>query len=105
MATFTHFDQHNYSKFLTLYNFNEEQIQFLFDQRTNYEYAKRSIETVTCDTCNKTTEISTFDADTYEREMWYTMNRSGLFENEPENKTGITNWNPTHTRQFITECN
>ncbi len=105
MTTLSYFDVNKYSDFLTRYNFNEEQINFLTDQRTIYETEKRSIETVTCDTCNKTTEIGTFDADTYEREMWYTMNRSGLFEDIEENLTGITNWNPKHTRQFITECN
>ena len=36
--------------------------------------------------------------------MWYTMNRSGLFEkDDEENETEIDDWSPTDTRDYITE--
>lgn len=36
--------------------------------------------------------------------LWYTMNRSGLFENDDEeNKSDINNWTPIETRHYITE--
>ncbi len=101
--TRTWFDVHTYAEILRKDLFNDEQINFLIDQRNIYEDLKRSTETVICETCNKETEVSTFDDDTYEREMWFTMNRSGLFEDDEENLTGITDWTPNHTREYITE--
>ena len=41
--------------------------------------------------------------DNWERDQWYTFNRSGLFEDDESNKTDITNWQQWHTRLFITE--
>jgi hypothetical protein len=103
-TTLSWFDVQKYSDFLTRFNFNEEQINFLIDQRRIYETAKRNTETVVCGTCGNSKEVRTFDNDTYEREMWYTMNCSGLFEKDDEdNKTGIKNWTPDYTRLFITE--
>jgi hypothetical protein len=101
--TYTWFNVDKYTKFLEAYDFNEDQINFLIDQKNNYENLKRSTETEICDKCGKAQEVSYFDEDTYEREMWFTMNRSGLFEDEEENRTGITDWTPAETRQFITE--
>jgi hypothetical protein len=102
MAT-TWFSEDRYTKFLESYDFNEEQINFLIDQRHNFEALRRNTEREKCEKCGEYHETNDFDLDTYEREMWYTMNRSGLFEDDEENKTGITDWTPEHTRRFITE--
>jgi hypothetical protein len=80
----------DYVLWLERLDFNEAQIDFLITQREIYLNSKDTEE---------------FDYDSYERDMWYTMNRSGLFEDEPENKTEITDWTPTETRQYITEVN
>ncbi len=75
---------------LKLSGFNDEQAEFIIQQRRNYEALK---------------EDEFFDYDSYERDMWYTMNRSGLFEKEKSNKSDITNWDPQDTRMHITEYN
>ena len=41
--------------------------------------------------------------DNWERDQWYTFNRSGLFEDDESNKTDITNWSQWETRHYITE--
>ena len=106
MATkYTYFDEGTYRAFLERCEFNEEQIDFLVDQRDSFETTKRQTDTETCPTCGNRKEVNYFDYDGYEREMWYTMNRSGLFEDTEDNKSKITNWNPTHTRTYITETN
>lgn len=83
----------DYEDFLQKYDFNEEQIEFLCTQRQNY---MQMVENA------KDDKEAAFDYDTYERDMWYTINRSGLFENDEDNKSGITNWGPNDTRRFIT---
>lgn len=75
--------------YLTSCLFNEKQINFILKQIDDYNYAKGE---------------DWFDYDSYERDMWYTMNRSGLFEkNDEENETEIDDWSPTDTRDYITE--
>lgn len=103
MNTLTWFNTDKYINFLKRWKFNEEQINFLIDQRNIFESQKRNTEEVVCNTCGNKKEVTTFNYDDYEREMWYTMNRSGLFENEKQNKTRIVNWTPDDTRRFITE--
>lgn len=78
----------DYEDFLRNDDFNNEQIKFLIAQRKNYEVQRKE---------------EYFDYDTYERDMWYTMNRSGLFEKDSENKTEIYDWDSSHTRLYITE--
>ena len=81
-------DNFLYENWLKRMDFNNEQIQFIMNQRQEYLNLKRD---------------KYFSYDSYERDLWYTMNRSGLFEKDKANKSDITNWNPTHTRLFITE--
>jgi len=78
----------NYKQFLKNMDFNPEQVEFIFKQYQIYESLSKEKH---------------FDYDTYEGDMWYTMNRSGLFEKTKENKSGITSWDPHDTRLFITE--
>ena len=78
----------NYNRRLEICNFNDAQIDLIIKCVDNYQVQKKG---------------EWFDEDTYEREMWYTMNQSGLFENEPENVSGFTNWGIGHTRRYITE--
>lgn len=70
--------------------FNEEQVKLILSVRKMYE-----------NQC----EDEYFDEDTFERDLWHTMNRSGLFEDDDENSSGITNWGVSDTRRFITEYN
>jgi len=90
MEDIWHYNRTNefYQRFLTNLKFNEEQIEFLSEQVKDFSIMK---------------QYEYFDYDCYERDMWYTMNRSGLFEKDIDNKTGITNWSPNHTRKYITE--
>lgn len=81
-------DSKSYASFLEENDFNQEQIDFIVKQRENYLNTK---------------EDEFFDEDTHERDMWYTMNRSGLFENDDFNKSEITNWSVSDTRLYITE--
>lgn len=83
------FTNEKYISYLESDNFNDEQIKLLIKQVNNYATLKES---------------EYFDYDTYERDMWYTMNRSGLFEHDQENKTDITDWGPNETRCYISEC-
>ncbi len=78
-------DQANY---LEKIGFNEEQIMFIDEQINNYMHQK---------------EDEYFDYDSYERDMWFVMNRSGLFERDEDNKTDIFDWGPNETRSYITE--
>jgi hypothetical protein len=89
MRKFKNDEDEQYKEFLKAMNFNPEQVEFIFKQYKNYEQISQEEE---------------FYYDTYERDMWYTMNRSGLFEkDDEENKSGITSWNSNHTRLYITE--
>lgn len=103
MVTYTWFNEDTYTKFLKRFRFNEEQIDFLIEQRNSFENEKRNVETVTCVSCGKSKDECFFDYDSYERDLWYVMNRSGLFEDDEGNKTGIVNWTPHETRIYITE--
>lgn len=76
--------------YLTSCLFSEKQINFILEQIHYYNNLKENEEF--------------FDYDCYERDMWYTMNRSGLFEkDDEENETEIDDWSPNETRDFITE--
>jgi hypothetical protein len=86
MRKFKQFD--DYREFLKDMDFNPEQVNFIVQQRENYE---------------SLLEDPMFYYDSYERDLWYTMNRSGLFENDENNKSRITSWDPSHTRLYITE--
>lgn len=77
-----------YEKYLFYMGFNFEQIEFIKKQRAYYTLIR---------------EEEYFDEDTYERDMWYTMNQSGLFEDNEDNKSDITDWTPDDTRMFITQ--
>jgi myosin-crossreactive antigen len=81
-------DNNKHISFLLDNDFNQEQIDFIVKQRENYLNIKID---------------ELFDEDTYERDMWYTMNRSGLFENNKSNKSELTNWTVNDTRLYITE--
>ena len=78
----------NYIDYLLSDNFNTEQIDFLVKQVNDYHSQKES---------------EYFDYDSYERDMWYTMNRCGLFGNDETNKTEITEWGVNETRFYITD--
>ena len=78
----------NYNRKLEKCNFNDAQIDLIIEQVNNFHSSKFD---------------PFFDEDTYERDLWYTMNQSGLFEKDEENKTMITLWGVPHTRQYITE--
>lgn len=65
--------------------FNEEQCRFIAEQRQLF--------LAHLEKCNE--EDIHFDMDGYESDMWYTMNRSGLFEDKQ--------WGVVDTRAFITE--
>lgn len=77
-----------FEKYLKKYKFNKEQIEFVIEQIKNFEFIKTQ---------------DYFDYDYWERDMWYVMNQSGLFENDESNLTGITNWTPKETREYISE--
>jgi len=84
----TAIEKSDYIKFLEDWDFNNEQIEFLVKQREIYL---------------QLSEEPDFYYDAYERNMWYTMNRSGLFEKDENNITEIYDWGPNETRLFITE--
>lgn len=81
-------EDEEYQRFLKQLRFNSSQIDFLLKQRKNYLHLRKQKD---------------FHYDTYERDMWYTMNQSGLFENTKDNIIGIVNWTPQDTRLYITE--
>lgn len=95
MSIKRNYNSDQYLKYLEQCGFNEDQVNFIADQRNAFKEMKEN--------ARDNPEEFGFDEDTYERDMWYTMNRSGLFEDDDENKSGITNWGVTHTRRFITE--
>lgn len=69
--------------------FNDEQLQLIQEVRDQYKAQKETEE---------------FDEDTFERDLWYTFNRSGLFEKDDDNnRSDISNWGVHHTRIYITE--
>jgi len=77
------------TEWLEGYDLNSKQIEFIVKQIIDYE---------------EISKYDHFDYDSYERDMWYTMNRSGLFEkDDEENKSDINNWTPIETRHYITE--
>jgi hypothetical protein len=78
----------DYIEFLKESDFNKEQIDFIIKQRQIYDEISKE---------------DSFYYDSYERDMWYTMNRSGLFEKDELNKSEIDSWIPTYTRIYITE--
>jgi len=78
----------DYIQFLKDENFNDAQIEFLLIRKEEYERISQNED---------------FWYDGYERDMWYTMNRSGLFEKDEDNKTEIYHWCPDETRYYITE--
>lgn len=95
-----------YRNYLERWGFNEEQIDFICDQYNAFKAARQDEgEGEKCSECGRKMPAPAFDLDGYERDMWYTMNRSGLFEKDDENKSGITSWEQYHTRRFITEVN
>jgi hypothetical protein len=59
--------------------FTDEQTLYIIMQRDNYLHAVKDEH---------------YSDDAFEDDMWYAMNRSGLFE-------GV-NWSPYHTRRWIT---
>jgi hypothetical protein len=80
-------DVATYQQRLKESKFNAEQIELITRVKVEYEVAK-------------TQPLFTYD--NWERDLWYTMNQSGLFEDD-ENKTGITAWGVSHTRMYISE--
>ena len=82
------FANFNYNRHLQKCNFNDAQIDLIIEQVNMYQINKKE---------------GYVDDDTFERDLWYTMNQSGLFEKDDENKTMITLWGVPHTRTYITE--
>ena len=75
-----------YLEYLKNWGFNEAQIALIIEQVKNF---------------NGSEDV---DVDTFERDLWYTMNQSGLFEkDDDENESGIDNWTVNDTRRLITE--
>ena len=82
-------DKENYISFLQSMNFNEAQIELIVRVKEEYDgLPHRDAGYV----------------DGWERDQWYTFNRSGLFEGDDEdNKTHIDDWTQSDTREYITE--
>ena len=78
----------DYKDWLEDMDFNPEQVEFIFKQREIYLALK---------------EEDFFDNDVYEKDMWFIMNRRGLFEKNKENKSDICSWEVSHTQMYITE--
>lgn len=75
-----------YLEYLKNWGFNEAQIALIIEQVKNF---------------NGSEDV---DVDTFERDLWYTMNQSGLFEkDDDENESGIDNWTVNDTRRLVTE--
>ena len=72
--------------------FNKKQLELISTVRAEFKAFKQECK-------------NNLDAiDGWERDQWYTFNRSGLFEaNDEENLSGITNWHQNDTRRYITE--
>jgi len=69
--------------------FNDKQIAFILERIKEYDEIRK---------------FESFDIDNYERDMWYTINQSGLFEkDDDENLTDIDTWSPEDTRSYITD--
>lgn len=76
--------------------FNDDQIELI--QKVSQEFlALKDLR------ISDEEEYYNVDWDGWERNQWYVFNRSGLFEDDNTNKTGITNWTQYHTRKYITE--
>lgn len=71
--------------FLERCGFNQDQVSFICEQRRMF--------LALIEQCEQ--DDIPLDLDGYERDMWYTMNRSGLFEEKQ--------WGVMETRCFITE--
>ena len=84
-----------YFEFLKENDFNEKQIGLIMDVRNQFEEFEAD---------NENEEGYLFALDGWERDQWYTFNRSGLFEaNDEENVSDITDWAQEDTRRYITE--
>jgi len=79
----------NYIEFLSSFNFNQSQIDFIVKQAEfYYSICKEDY----------------FNYDCYERDLWYVFNQSGLFESNDENNiSDIDIWDTSDTRFYITE--
>ncbi len=84
-----------YLDFLNENNFNNEQIALILNVRKQFEAFEKEFEDA---------EGYLDMLDGWERDQWYTFNRSGLFEaNDEENVSEITDWHQDDTRRYITE--
>ncbi len=81
-------DVATYQQRLKESKFNAEQIELITRVKVEYEVVKAQ---------------PLFIYDNWERDLWYTMNQSGLFEDDDVKKTGITAWGVSHTRMYISE--
>ena len=75
-------DYRNYLKFC---NFNDAQIDLVIEQVNIFNNSK------------------VINVDIHERDLWYTMNQSGLFEEDRTNTAMIYRWCQADTREYITE--
>lgn len=80
-----------YRAFLEHHRFNEKQIELIEKVKVDFELI------------DKESDEAFIEVDTWERAQWYTFNRSGLFERDEENQSGIFDWAQAHTRMYITE--
>lgn len=87
-------NREEYLEFLRESEFNDSQIKLIVDTRVNFEAFEKE---------NENTEDYAAILDGWERDQWYTFNRSGLFENDDFNDSGITDWEQSDTRRYITE--
>lgn len=100
-------------EYLTLVGFNEQQAAFIVEQKKNYLALSEQTVKGACSCCGHTKKSHHFDYDSYERDMWYVMNTSGLFErvvDEDDNIDWSSDlpisdglWGPDDTRRYITE--
>lgn len=78
-------EREEYLDFLIRMGYNQEQAEFIAQQRDDYlERTKKN-------------PFTNDELDTYERDLWYTMNQSDFFGGEH------ILWNASDTRMFITE--
>lgn len=88
-------NREEYVEFLRENNFNQKQIDLITSVRTNFESFEKD---------NEENEDYSIALDGWERDQWYTFNRSGLFEdNDEENLSDITCWSQIETRMYVTE--
>jgi len=77
-----------YTEYLKQHKFNDAQIELICKVADEFNDQRFTKE---------------FHYDTWERDLWYTMNRSGLFERDEDNKTNIFDWSVADTRYYISE--